>query len=72
MPIIPQDDYNARLRQFIEDSGGNKGSGFGGKWAYHIQAERMFQKQTGVEPEQGPPSTARPGNFKQYIRKADR
>jgi hypothetical protein len=72
MPVIPDDEFTARLDQFIRDHGGSQGSGLCGHWAHYVMMERKFRQETGNEPAPGPASTARPSSFKSFIRKQER
>lgn len=72
MPVIPNDEYNALLKQFIEahSDPDNRGDGANGRMAFHKIMEKRFQIATGYIPDPGPPSSARPGNFGEFVRKA--
>jgi hypothetical protein len=71
MTTIPHEEYQARLKQYIDDHGGPQGSGFCGRLGHYTMMERMFYKETGLVP-YWPPSQARSSSFKDFIHSEDR
>lgn len=67
MKVIPEADYNAKLKEFLATQERPPGMGFFGNWAWHGKMEDEFRRQYGIRPMR-PESAARPGSFSDFWR----